>query len=225
MLEKLDHIHSKLLYRIEELEKLQAEHSEQIGSLLKDGEHQRNRLRRHSEELANKNVRTEDEEKETYSEFSDKKGINLCRLKHELLMHAVQKNNSVCVHTYNRHAYGRKTFRGTVIFCPKTLAKNVLFLPPPENFSKHHVAVNFNLHFSKRQNSYPFAVNKIHTAPLLCSHGDAKRSVFISLRLETLIKPLRQKCLKQFRFGVLLNPSVLKTLRRRVNNSGDLKPL
>ena len=95
MLEKLDHIHSKQLYRIEELEKLQAEHSKQLDHhskhldhISKEGEHQGKRLRRHSEELAslNKNVRTEDEEKETYSEFSDKKGINLCRLKHEIFM-------------------------------------------------------------------------------------------------------------------------------------------
>ncbi len=91
MLEKLDHIHSKQLYRFEELEKLRAEHSKQISDLLKDGEDQRKRLRRHSEELANKKARTEDEKKQTYSEFSDKKGINLCRLKHELLMQAVQK--------------------------------------------------------------------------------------------------------------------------------------
>ena len=132
MLEKLDHIHSKLLYRIEELEKLQAEHSEQIGYLLKDGEHQRNRLRRHSEELANKNVRTEDEEKETYSEFSDKKGINLCRLKHELLMHAVQKNNSVCVHTY-RHT-GAKLLGGLSFFARKLLRKMFSSSLPPKIF-------------------------------------------------------------------------------------------
>ena len=95
MLEKLDHIHSKLLYRIEELEKLQAKHSKQLDHhskhldhISKEGEHQGKRLRRHSEELAslNKKVRMEDEEKETYSEFSDKKGNNLCRLKHEIFM-------------------------------------------------------------------------------------------------------------------------------------------
>ena len=116
MLEKLDHIHSKLLYRIEELEKLQAKHSEQLDHhskllahhskehahhseqldhdskqldhLSKKGEHQGKRLRRHSEELAclNRKVMTEDEEKETYSEFSDKKGINLCGLEHEIFM-------------------------------------------------------------------------------------------------------------------------------------------
>ncbi len=81
MLEKLDHIHSKLQYRIEELEKQQAKHSKQL-------EHHSEQLRRHSEELAclNKKVRTKDEEKETYSEFSDKKGNNLCRLKHEIFM-------------------------------------------------------------------------------------------------------------------------------------------
>ena len=81
VLEKLDHIHSKLLYRIEEFEK-------RLDHLSKESEHQGKRLRRHSEELEclNKKVRTEDEEKETYSEFSDKKGINLCRLKHEIFM-------------------------------------------------------------------------------------------------------------------------------------------
>ena len=122
MLEKLDHIHSKLRYRIEELEKLQANHSkqldnhseeldhlskehthhsEQLEHLSKQGEHQNKRLRRHSDELAclNKKSRTEDEEK-VYSEFSNKKGINLCRLKHliiyaniyeVLVLQAVQK--------------------------------------------------------------------------------------------------------------------------------------
>ena len=71
MREKLDHIHSKLRYRIEELEKQLDHHSEQ--------------LKRHSEELAclSKKARME---KEIYSEFSDKKGINLCRLKHEIFM-------------------------------------------------------------------------------------------------------------------------------------------
>ena len=120
VLEKLDHTHSKLRYRIEELEKLQANHSkqldnhsEQLDHLSKEGEHQGKRLRRHSEELAslNKNVRTEDEEKETYSEFWDKKGINLCRLKHEIFMQIFvrclvckryKKSNSVCVHTHRR---------------------------------------------------------------------------------------------------------------------------
>ena len=102
MLEKLDHIHSKLQYRIEELEKQQAKqlehhsehskqlehHSEQLDHHSEEHEHHSEQLRRHSEELAclNKKVRTEDEEKETYSEFSDKKGINLCRLKHEIFM-------------------------------------------------------------------------------------------------------------------------------------------
>ena len=142
MLEKLNHIHSKQLYRIEELEKLQAKHSKQLDHhskhldhLSKEGEHQGKRLRRHSEELAslNKKVRTEDEEKETYSEFSDKKGINLCRLKHELLMHAVQKNNSVCVHTYNRHT-GAKLLGGLSFFARKLLRKMFSSSLPPKIF-------------------------------------------------------------------------------------------
>ena len=85
-------------------------HSKQLDHLSKEGEHQMKRLRRYSEELVclNKNARAEDEEKETYSEFSDKKGINLCRLKHEIFMQIFmrrlvckryKKSNSVCVHT------------------------------------------------------------------------------------------------------------------------------
>ena len=151
MLAKLDHIHSKLLYRIEELEKLQAKHSKQLDHhskqldhLSKEGEHQGKRLRRHSEELAclNKKVRTEDEEKETYSEFWDKKGINLCGPEHEIFMQIFlrclvckryKKSNSVCVHTH-RHI-GAKLLAGgggLSFFCPKTLAQNVFPpLPPP----------------------------------------------------------------------------------------------
>ncbi len=123
VLEKLDHIHSKLHYRIEELEKQQANHSErlehhsgqldhlseqldhhseehehhkeqlehhseQLDHLSKESEHQGKILMRHSEELEclNKKVWTENEEKENYSEFFDKKGINLFALKHEIFM-------------------------------------------------------------------------------------------------------------------------------------------
>ncbi len=171
--EKLDHIHSKLLCRIKELEKLQAKHSEhldhhseeldyhskklehhsmehehhseqlghhseqldlhseQLDHLLKEGEHQGKRLRRHSKELAslNKKVRTEDEEKETYSEFWDKKGINLCRLKHEIFMQIFlrclvckryKKCNSVCVHTHRRTG-------------AKRLERLSFFAPPPDD--------------------------------------------------------------------------------------------
>ncbi len=146
MLEKLDHTHSKLRYRIEELEKLQAKHSKQLDHhskqldhLSKEGEHQGKRLRRHSEELAslNKKVRTEDEEKETYSEFWDKKGINLCGQNMNIMQIFVRclvckrykKSNSVCVHTHRRT--GAKLLERLSFFCPKTLAKNVLFPSPP----------------------------------------------------------------------------------------------
>ena len=149
MLEKLDHIHSKQLYRIEELEKLQAKHSKQLDHhskhldhLSKEGEHQGNRLRRHSEELAclNKKVRTEDEEKETYSEFSDKKGINLCRLKHEIFMQIFlrclvckryKKSNSVCVHTHRRTGAKLLGGGGCHFFARKPLRKMFSFLPSP----------------------------------------------------------------------------------------------
>ncbi len=163
-------MHSKLRYRIEELEKLQANHSKRLDHhseqlehhseqvdhhseqldhhskkldhLSKEGEHQGKRLRRHSEELAslNRKVRTEDEEKETYSEFWDKKGINLCRLKHEIFMQIFvrclvcmryKKSNSVCVHTHRRT--GAKLLGGgVVIFLPENpCAKCSLSSPPP----------------------------------------------------------------------------------------------
>ena len=168
MLEKLDHMHSKLRYRIEELEKLQANHSKrldhhseqlehhseqldhhseqldhhskQLDHLSKEGEHEGKRLRRHSEELAslNKKVRTEDEEKETYSEFWDKKGINLCRLKHEIFMQIFvrclvckryKKSNSVCVHTHRRT--GAKLLERLSFFAQKLLRKMFSFPSPP----------------------------------------------------------------------------------------------